>query len=179
LRLKIFPPPSNPRLSSLSPQNVNIFPYIFLFFLFLNKKNIMYSYEIIRKFIELKAKNIPNDKISEELKVSVRTLTDWGRKYLKEILIQKQIELDELKNSLNIAEDQQLEFYSKIIDKCKTAFINSDFEKIDCSNLFKLYNLAVSQVRKCRFVDMRELALTEEKERPAPLFNSPMFNNIR
>lgn len=134
----------------------------------------MYHKKIIRKFIELKAKNISHDKIASELKVSERTLTNWGRKYLNDILVQKQIELDELKNALNIADFQQLDFYSKIIEKCKTAFLNSDFEKTECADIYKIFNMAVNQVQKCRYVNMDEVALSEkskEKQRKKSIFD--------
>lgn len=142
----------------------------------------MFSKKIIRKFIELKAKNIPNEKIASELKVSERTLTNWGKRYLKEILIQKQTELDELKTALNIADTQHLEFYSKIIDKCKKAFINSDFEKTECADIFKIFSLAVSQVQKCKYINMEDVVYTNKpvyREQPKPLFATSLFQDRR
>jgi hypothetical protein len=142
----------------------------------------MYSKKMIRKFIELKAKNIPNEKIASELKVSERTLTNWGRKYLNEILIQKQIELDELKSALNIDDTQHLEFYSKIIEKCKKVFLTSDFEKTECADVFKIFNLAVNQVQKCKFIDVKDVAFSKKPngiEEHKSLFSSPLFQNSR
>jgi hypothetical protein len=139
----------------------------------------MYNKKIIRRFIELKAKNISHDKIASELNVSERTLTNWGRKYLNEILVQKQIELDELKNALNIADFQQLDFYSKIIEKCKTAFLNSDFEKTECADIYKIFNMAVNQVQKCRYVNMDEVVYSkksEEKKTPKSIFDFSPYN---
>jgi hypothetical protein len=142
----------------------------------------MYSKKMIRKFIELKAKNIPHEKIATELNVSERTLTNWGRKYLNEILVQKQIELDELKSALNIADTQHLEFYSKIIDKCKRAFLNSNFESAECADLFKIFNLAVNQVQKCKYVNMDEVVYSnksEVKESRKSIFDIDLFREDR
>lgn len=139
----------------------------------------MYSKKMIRRFIQLKAKNIPNEKIASELKVSERTLTNWGKKYLDEILIQKQIELDKLKNELNIADAQHLEFYSKIIEKCKKAFLTSDFEKTECADVFKIFNLAVNQVQKCKYINMEDVALRakqDEYDEPNPMFMSSIYS---
>jgi hypothetical protein len=142
----------------------------------------MYSKKIIRKFIELKAKNITNEEIASKLNLSERTLTNWGRKYLNEILVQKQIELDELKNTLNIADTQHLEFYSKIIEKCKKAFLTSDFEKTECADIFKIFNLAVNQVQKCKYINMNEVSFPNKPEEMVELnslFSSSLFRNSR
>ena len=142
----------------------------------------MYSKKIIRKFIELKAKNITNEEIASKMNLSERTLTNWGRKYLNEILVQKQIELDELKNTLNISDTQHLEFYSKIIDKCKKAFLTSDFEKTECADIFKIFNLAVNQVQKCKYIDMNDVTFSKKskvEEEYKPLFSSPLFRNLK
>jgi hypothetical protein len=142
----------------------------------------MYSKKMIRKFIQLKAKNITNEEIASKLNLSERTLTNWGRKYLNEILVQKQIELDELKNALSIADVQHLEFYSKIIDKCKKAFLTSDFEKTECADIFKIFNLAVNQVQKCKYINMNDVNFSgkhDEEEEPKSLFMSPLFQNLK
>lgn len=145
----------------------------------------MYSQKIIHRFIELKSQNIPHNKIASELRVSERTLNNWTKKYYNDILYRKQIELDQLKSQLNIADVQHLEFYSKIIEKCKKLLLETDLEKIECAYIFKIFSLAVSQVQKCRYLDLEKVKFKDNSEEedinpiPNSMFFNSMFHNLK
>lgn len=142
----------------------------------------MYSRKTISKFVQLKAKNIPLKKIANELNVSERTLNNWTKKYYNEILYQKQIDLDLLKEKLNIADSQHLEFYSKIIEKCKSIFLLTDLEKADCADLFKIFNLAVNQVQKCKYMDVNNISFYDDsktKNNTNSMFIAPLYPWLR
>jgi hypothetical protein len=143
----------------------------------------MYNQNTIDKFIELKAKNITHAQIAAELHVSERTLNNWTKKYYNEILYSKQIELDRLKSELNIADFQHLEFYSKIIEKCKKLFLQYDFKKLDYSDIFKMFSLAVNQVKKCCYLDLNKVKLKddsdEEEKNPNQFSLSSMLRDLK
>jgi len=125
----------------------------------------MYNADVINRFVEMKAKNIPQEKIAEELKVSERTLTNWNSKYLNDILLRKQLELEELKKSLNIADEQMLEFYSKIFEKLKNVYLNKNFEHIMTSELIKILKLIGTQIQKFNYIDLKKAKMPVKEEK--------------
>ena len=140
----------------------------------------MYNKNIIKRFVRLKARNLTNDKISSILNVSERTLVSWNKKYLKEILLHQQLELDEIKNSLKVADFQQLEFYSKIIQKCQDMLLSHNFDD-SFDKIFKMYSLAVNQVQKCKVLSLEHVNIIDKSEQsvqPKIDFNPLFFNNL-
>lgn len=117
----------------------------------------MYDINTVQKFIDLRAKNFTLEKIAEELKISSRTLINWNKKYLKDILFHKQIEIDKLKDKFNISEIQNLEFYSKIIDKCKIVLLEENYKDIPRSDLIRIYNTILNRIQKCDIINVNNV----------------------
>jgi len=117
----------------------------------------MHNINTIDKFIELRAKNITLDNISADLKVSKRTLINWNKKYFQDILFQKQIELDIIKEKLNISDTQNLEFYSKVIEKCKEAFLDINYKGTYQINLVRIFNMVINKINNCNIINSRNV----------------------
>lgn len=117
----------------------------------------MHSLNTIEKFIEMRAKNITLEKIASELKVAKRTLNNWNSKYYKNILIQKQFEIEALKEKLNISDSQNLEFYSQVIEKCKEAFLKIHYVGVMNIDLVRIFNMAVNKVNKCNIINSKNV----------------------
>lgn len=107
----------------------------------------------IQKFIELRAKNNTLEKIALELKVSIRTLVNWNKKYLKDILFQKQLEIDRLKEKYHISDLQNLEFYSKIIEKCEEALLADNYKGMLRIDLARIYKTILNRIQKCDIIN--------------------------
>lgn len=117
----------------------------------------MHDLNAIQKFIELKAKNVTLEKIASELKVSTRTLINWNKKYFKDILFRKQTEIDFLKEKYNISDVQNLEFYSKIIEKCKDALLTDNYNGMLRIDLVRIFNMAMNNIHKCDIINANNI----------------------
>ena len=113
----------------------------------------MHNLTVIQKFVELRAKNITLEKIASELNVSARTLINWNKKYFKDILFQKQMEIDLLKEKFNISDSQNLEFYAQVIEKCKKAFLDDNYESMLRLDLVRIFKMAMNKVIKCDIIN--------------------------
>lgn len=113
----------------------------------------MHDLTVIQKFVELRAKNITLEKIASELNVSARTLINWNKKYFKDILFRKQMEIDLLKEKFNISDSQNLEFYAQVIDKCKQAFLTDNYKSMLRIDLVRIFKMAMNKVIKCDIIN--------------------------
>lgn len=113
----------------------------------------MHDLTVIQKFVELRAKNVTLEKIASELKVSTRTLINWNKKYFKDILFQKQMEMDLLKEKCNISDSQNIEFYAKVINKCKDAFLTDNYKGMLRIDLVRIFKMAMNKVLKCDIIN--------------------------
>lgn len=105
----------------------------------------------------MRAKNITLEKIASELNVTKRTLNNWNSKYYKNILIQKQYELEALKGKLNISDSQNLEFYAQVIEKCKEAFLDIHYVGTLKIDLVRIFNMAVNKVNECNIINSKNV----------------------
>ncbi len=113
----------------------------------------MHDLTVIQKFVELRAKNITLEKIASELNVTTRTLINWNKKYFKDILFQKQMEIDLIKEKYNILDSQNLEFYAQVINKCKKAFLADNYESMLRIDLVRIFKMAMNKVIKCDIIN--------------------------
>jgi hypothetical protein len=117
----------------------------------------MHDINTIDKFIELRAKNITLEKIAEELKVSTRTLINWNKKYYKDILFQRQMEIDLIKEKYKISDSHNLEFYSQVIEKCKEIFLDISYKGMMRIDLVRIFNMAMNKVHKCNIITSKNI----------------------
>jgi len=98
----------------------------------------MKSNETKKRFIELRAKGISFNKISENLKVSKKTLIDWSRELEREITNLKAIEMEELQEMYYVQKQKRIELFGSQLEQIMKELDHRNFSDMSTEKLLEL-----------------------------------------
>lgn len=98
----------------------------------------MKSNETKKRFIELRAKGISFNKISENLKVSKKTLIEWSRELEREITNLKAVEMEELQEMYFVQKQKRIELFGSQLEQIMKELDQRNFSDISTEKLLEL-----------------------------------------
>ncbi|HID42957.1 MAG TPA: hypothetical protein EYP30_04135 [Archaeoglobaceae archaeon] len=117
--------------------------------------------ETKQKFIELRAKGLSFDKISNELNVSKQTLINWQSEFLEEIANLKAVELEALYEQFYLQKRDRIERFGKLLDRLHNEIEHRDLSALETGKLIdlylKVYSNAVAELATLNFKDEQDL----------------------
>lgn len=90
------------------------------------------------QFIEMRAKEIPYERIAEELGVSKPTLIKWGRELEMEISNRRAVEWESLQEKHYVSKRKRVEFYGEQLDRFYGELQKRDLSEIPTEKLFEM-----------------------------------------
>lgn len=99
-------------------------------------------------FIELRAKGLSYDKISEKLNVSKPTLIEWSKEFSIEINNLKAIELETIQEKYFMLKKQRIQDLGKILAKINKAIDERDLSSTNNDKLLELKIKYINELRK-------------------------------
>lgn len=108
----------------------------------------MYDNDTKNQFIELRAKGWSLSRISEQLKVSPRTLVDWNRQEREQIRTLRAIEWEALQEKILATGEQELVHLKKELDRLEDQLAKRTVEFVSTENLYRLSALVRAEIRK-------------------------------
>ncbi len=106
--------------------------------MFRKERVSMKSNETKKRFIELRAKGISFNKISENLKVSKKTLIEWSRELEREITNLKAVEMEELQEMYFVQKQKRIELFGSQLEQIIKELDQRDFADISTEKLLEL-----------------------------------------
>ena len=91
-----------------------------------------------KKFIELRAKNMSFQSISEEIKVSKTTLIKWSKEFDYEISNLHNLEMEALLEDYQATREQRIEYLGKLQDKILTELEKRDLSTVNTDKLLDM-----------------------------------------
>lgn len=117
--------------------------------------------ETKQKFIELRAKGLSFDKISNELNVSKQTLITWQSEFVEEINNLKAMELEALYEQFYLQKQDRIERFGKLLDRLHNEIELRDLKEVDTDKLInlylKVYSNAISELEALNFKDEQDI----------------------
>jgi transcriptional regulator with XRE-family HTH domain len=117
--------------------------------------------ETKQKFIELRAKGLSFDKISNELNVSKQTLITWQSEFVEEINNLKAMELEALYEQFYLQKQDRIERFGKLLDRLHNEIELRDLKEVDTDKLInlylKVYSNAISELDALNFKDEQDI----------------------
>lgn len=89
-------------------------------------------------FIEMRAKEIPFEQISQELGVSKPTLIKWGKELKLEIDNRRAVEWETLQEKHYVSKKKRVEFYGEQLDRFYQELQKRDLSDIPTEKLFEM-----------------------------------------
>ena len=108
----------------------------------------MHDNDTKNQFIELRAKGWSLGRISEQLKVSQRTLVDWNRQEREQIRTLRAIEWEALQEKILATGEQELVHLKKELDRLEAQLAKRTVEFVSTENLYRLSALVRAEIRK-------------------------------
>ena len=108
----------------------------------------MYDTDTKNQFLELRAKGWSLSRISEQLKVSQRTLVDWNRQEREQIRTLRAIEWEALQEKILATGEQELLRLKKELDRLEGELAKRTVEYVSTENLYRLSALVRAEIRK-------------------------------
>lgn len=97
------------------------------------------SLEAQEKFIELRVKGLSFDRIAKELRVSKPTLITWSKEFQTEIINLRSLEMDRLKEELNINFEQRIAAISQTKFNLWTELSSRNLKDVPTEKLLELF----------------------------------------
>jgi hypothetical protein len=98
------------------------------------------------RFIELRAKEVPYEQISQEIGVSKPTLLKWGKELEMEINNRRAVELEYLQDKYCVSKKKRLEFYGEQLDRLYLELQQRDLSDIPTEKLFDMVMKTVANL---------------------------------
>lgn len=121
--------------------------------------------ETKQKFIELRAKGLSFDKISNELNVSKQTLINWQSEFVEEIDNLKSMELEALYEQFYLQKQDRIERFGKLLDRLHNEIENRDLKEMDTYKLIdlylKVYSNAIAELTTLNFKDEQDIEINK------------------
>ena len=102
------------------------------------------------RFVELRIKGETFESIADELEVSKQTLINWSKEYeiSQTITTAKLIKYQSILKVQELNREAQIEYYSKLIKKCKEEMTKRDLSELPTAKLFVLISRASDEIKK-------------------------------
>lgn len=100
------------------------------------------------RFIELRAKEVPYEQISQEIGVSKPTLLKWGKELEMEINNHRAVELEYLQDKHCVSKRKRLEFYGKQLDSLYEELQQRDLSDISTEKLYDMVMKTVANLKQ-------------------------------
>ena len=108
----------------------------------------MHDNDTKNQFLELRAKCWSLSRISEQLKVSQRTLVDWNRQEREQIRTLRAIEWEALQEKILATGEQELVHLKKELDRLEAELAKRTVQYVSTENLYRLSALVRAEIRK-------------------------------
>ena len=108
----------------------------------------MHDNDTKNQFLELRAKGWSLSRISEQLKVSQRTLVDWNRQEREQIRTLRAIEWEALQEKILATGEQDLVRLKKELDRLEAELAKRTVQYVSTENLYRLSALVRAEIRK-------------------------------
>ena len=99
-----------------------------------------------KQFVQMRGKGISMRKISEELKIPLRTLYDWSKEFTFEIQFLKSVEREAFIESLNFHNSGRLNILFNELKKIDSAITRKEYEMQSLNLLMKWKFSIISQI---------------------------------
>ncbi len=96
------------------------------------------------RFIEMRAKEVPYEKISLEIRVSKPTLPKWGKGLKLEINNRRATELEYLQDKYCVSKRKRLEYYGEQLDRLFQELQQRDLSDIPTEKLYDMVKTVAS-----------------------------------
>lgn len=117
--------------------------------------------ETKQQFIELRAKGLSFDKISNELNVSKQTLINWQSEFVEEIDNLKSMELEALYEQFYLQKRQRIERFGKLLDRLQNEIESRDLQELETGKLIdlylKVYSDTIAELTTLNFKDEQDI----------------------
>ena len=90
------------------------------------------------RFIELRAKEVPYEKISKELGISKPTLIKWGKEFEVEISNLWGLELQFLQDKFFVSKTKRIELFGEQLTRLKEELAKRDLSEIPTEKLYDM-----------------------------------------
>ncbi|HOX86874.1 MAG TPA: hypothetical protein PLY04_12860 [bacterium] len=102
------------------------------------------------RFIELRIKGETFESIAKELEVSKQTLINWSKEYdvNQTITTAKLMKYQNILKVQELNRDAQIEYYSKLINKCKEELFKRKMSEVATDKLLNLILRASEELKK-------------------------------
>jgi len=112
-----------------------------------------------QEFVELRAKGNTYKKISERLKVPIRTLFYWAKEYQKEIRFMKSAEREHYLASLKLDDFCQYKIISEELKKIDSALKRKEYEMYPLKDLLRWKYRLLDKISKIPALDEQTIEL--------------------
>jgi transposase len=100
------------------------------------------------QFIELRAKEVPYEKIAQELEVSKPTLIKWGRELETEISNRRTLELELLQEKYFVSKTKRIELYGEQLNRLNEELVKRDLSEIPTEKLYDMTMKTVASLKQ-------------------------------
>lgn len=101
-----------------------------------------------QKFIELRAKEEPYEKIAKELNVSKPTLIKWGKELEIEINNCRAIEIEVLQEKYYVSKRKRIEFYGEQLYALNRELQQRDLSQLSTEKLIEIQMKTISHLKQ-------------------------------
>jgi transcriptional regulator with XRE-family HTH domain len=131
-------------------------------------ENYMKDTETKCKFLDLRAKGLSYNKISEEIGVSKQTLINWSKDLHQEIVNLKSIELEALCEKYNITKQKRIELFAEKLNAIKLELDQRSLQDVSTDKLWEMLVKYARFLREEMGEKLRDGHVSFAKEEMAP-----------
>ena len=121
------------------------------------------SQETKEKFMELRARGMSYERISESIKVSKTTLIKWGRDLESQIDELRSQELQAMLERFRLTRQYRVERFSRMLDKLEVVLEKRELDTVQTDRLIRLYIRTMEAIRAEVEPSRMEVGVTVEE----------------
>ena len=91
------------------------------------------------RFIELRAKGLSFEKISQELNVGKTCLVNWSKEFVVEVSNFREMELEALREQYFLSKQARIEAFGRLLQRVREEIEKRDLESVETSKLVDLF----------------------------------------